>query len=181
MLYKWQIIALKLNYGIYNYKEDENFNIENELDEPQTEIKPITYLKNMDIDNNFKVDSVNKIVKSEINTRRKSNDIYSKIKKENNKINKKKNNKTKTSLKSKNINLDEFIISNEKDNNQKSLIEEKRKAINEITNNNNNRTFEENLKHIQKNYSIEGQEEKYDNLENLIIPSTTTKKKHRKR
>ena len=178
MLYKWQIIALKLNYGIYNYKEDENFNIENELDEPQTEIKPITYLKNMDMDNNFKVDSVNKIVKSEINTRRKSNDIYSKIKKENNKINKKKNNKTKTSLKSKNINLDEFIISNEKDNNQKSLIEEKRKAINEITNNNNNnnRTFEENLKHIQKNYSIEGQEEKFDNLENLIIPSTTTKK-----
>jgi hypothetical protein len=76
MLYKWQIITLKLNYGIYNYKEDEHFNIENELDEPQTEIKPITYLKNMDMDNNFKVDSVNKIAKSEINTRRKSNDIY---------------------------------------------------------------------------------------------------------
>ena len=174
MLYKWQIIALKLNYGIYNYKEDENFNLDNELDEPQMEIKPITYLKNMNMDNNFNVDSMNKISKSDVNSFRKSNDNYSKIKKENNK----KNNKTKTSLKNKNINLDEFVISNEEDNNQKNLIEEKRKAINEIENknNNNNKTFEENLKHIQKNYSIEGQEEKYDNLENLIIPSTTTKK-----
>ena len=159
MLYKWQIIALKLNYGIYNYKEDENFNLDNELDEPQMEIKPITYLKNMNMDNNFNVDSMNKISKSDVNSFRKSNDNYSKIKKENNK----KNNKTKTSLKNKNINLDEFVISNEEDNNQKNLIE-------------NNKTFEENLKHIQKNYSIEGQEEKYDNLENLIIPSTTTKK-----
>ena len=182
MLYKWQIIALKLNYGIYNYKEDEKFNLENELDEPQMEIKPITYLKNVDMDNNFNIDPLNKISKSDINSKRKSNDNYTKIKKENNRKNYKKNNKTKTSLKNKNINLDKFIISKEEDINinlnQKSLIEEKRKAINEIENfnNNNNRTFEENLKHIQKNYSIEGQEEKFDNLENLIIPSTTNKK-----
>jgi len=180
MLYKWQIITLKLNYGIYNYKEEENFNLENELDEPQMEIKPITYLKNVDKDNNFNVDPLNKIAKSDINSTRKSNDNYTKLKKENNKKNYKKNNKTKTSLKNKNINLDEFIISNEEDNNinpnQKSLINEKRKAINEIENYNNNRTFEENIKHIQKNYSIEGQEEKFDNLENLIIPSTTAKK-----
>ena len=182
MLYKWQIITLKLNYGIYNFKEDENFNLENELDEPQREIKPLTYLKNVNMDNNFNVDSLNKIVKSDVNSTRKSNDNYTKLKKENNNKNYKKNNKTKTSLKNKNINLDEFIISNEEDNNinlnQKSLINEKRKAINEneIENYNNNRTFEENIKHIQRNYSIEGQEEKFDNLENLIIPSTTTKK-----
>ena len=80
MLYKWQIIALKLNYGIYNYKEDENFNLDNELDEPQMEIKPITYLKNMDMDNNFKDDSLNKIAKTDVNSIRKSNDNYSKIK-----------------------------------------------------------------------------------------------------
>ena len=175
ILHKWQIITLKLKYGIYNYEEDDNFNLENELDEPQLEIKPTTYLKNMDMDNNFNVDSLRKIQKSDINSIRQSNDNYSKIKKENNN---KKNNKIKNSLKNKNINLDEFIISNPEDNNQKNIIEEKRKDINinESENNNNNRTFEENLKNIKKNYSIEEQEEKYDNLENLIIPSTTTKK-----
>lgn len=99
MLYKWQIIALKLNYGIFNYKEDEKFNLENELDEPQMEIKPITYLKNVDMDNNFNIDPLNKISKSDINSKRKSNDNYTKIKKENNRKNYKKNNKTKTSLK----------------------------------------------------------------------------------
>ena len=179
MLYKWQIIALKLKYGIFNNIEEDNFNLENELDEPQMEFNPITYLKNLDMDNNYDVDSLMKIPKSDINSIRKSND-YSKIKKENNKKNNKKNNKAKTSLKNKNINLDEFIIPNEEENNQKSLIEERRKAFNELENNNNNnynnRTFEENLKHIQNNYSIEGQEEKFDNIENLIIPSTTAKK-----
>ena len=53
MFHKWQIITLKLNFGIYDYKY--NFNLdeyENELDEPQMQKKPKLYFNV--IKNNFK-------------------------------------------------------------------------------------------------------------------------------
>ena len=46
MLHKWHINTLKLNYGIYDYKNN-IFNLENELDEPQLEKKPNLYYKNI--------------------------------------------------------------------------------------------------------------------------------------
>ena len=46
ILHKWQINTLKLNYGIFDYKNN-IFNLENELDEPQLEYKPNLYYNNL--------------------------------------------------------------------------------------------------------------------------------------
>ena len=69
MLHKWQIITLKLNYGIFDYididsnkttniKSNKNknkvFNLENELDEPELESKLKLLFKKISISKNSK-------------------------------------------------------------------------------------------------------------------------------
>ena len=79
MLHKWQIITLKINYGIFDYiKIDINkttyankirnknkvFNLENELDEPQLESKPKLLFKNISNSNNSKIKAQNPKIQS---------------------------------------------------------------------------------------------------------------------
>ena len=104
MLHKWQIITLKLNYGIFDYinidtnkaanakmNKSNAFNLENELDEPQLERKPKLLFKNIKNSKNKSSESKNSKNKSKINSIKikNENDIrkqYNNYKKDRNNI-----------------------------------------------------------------------------------------------
>jgi len=198
MLHKWQIITLKLNYGIFDYiKIDSNkttntyinksnvFNFENELEEPQLERKPKLLFKN--ISKNTK----NKSLESK-NTKDKSNIKAMKIKKEND-IRSQYNNNKKDKNNLTNIEkVNNYSASNIKHNKKKNskkkrgfipISSEKNKRLNKTKENNDeqhnetfkNKTFEgsayskkENFKNY---YSNEGSSHtQYKKKKNLIIP-----------
>ena len=197
MLYKWQIITLKLNYGIYDYNNIINTNgYDNELlEEPQLEKKPNLYLNN--IKNNVKD---RKIKSSGKNSSKSKSKNKSDKKSEKNQVDKKnianpmninkksssnsKNNKCKLDLKNKNKTLENFMLEL---NNQKEILNKTQNNCNfnskeedtiEINENNNNKTFEEkcNNKIFPIGSNIEPQLQHDNSLDNLIINNNNKEK-----
>ena len=196
-MHKWQIITLKLNYGIYDFNSIINTNgYDNELlEEPQLEKKPYLYLNN--IKNNVKNSTIKSI--DEISSKSKSkNKKYKKSEK--NQVDKKnianpmninkesssnsKNNKCKLNLKNKNKNLENFMLEL---NNQKEKLNKtqnnfnfnsKGEDTNEINENNNNKTFEEkyNNKIFPISSIIEPKLKQDNSLDNLIINNNKKEK-----
>ena len=196
ILYKWQIITLKLNYGIFDYINlDKNktpntninkkkvFNLENELDEPQLESKPKLLFKNI---------SKNKSSESK-NSKKKSNIKAIKIKKENNMKQSKKYYNNITNIKK----INYYSASNNKENKKRSsknkrdsipISNKKNKRLDKAKDNNDlqlynetlkNRTFEGSIKskkeilrnNNKKYYSNEGSNHTQNKkIKNLIIP-----------
>ena len=175
MLHKWQIITLKLNYGIFDYinldinktpdtKSNNNknkiFNLENELDEPQLESKPKLLFKNIS------KNSKNKSSDSK-NSKKKSNMKAKKIKKENDKRSQNKNNKNNIANIKK---ITTYSTSNDKENRKRSkktkrgfipISSQKKKRLNKTKDNNDdkqcnetfkNRTFEGSIKNKKENF-----------------------------
>ena len=187
ILHKWQINTLKLNYGIFDYKNN-IFNLENELDEPQLEYKPNLYYNNLYKNYNkkkkknnlknyqilkYKSKNKSKTTKSEIKNKDRNNkkkiynikkisQISSSIDIKNKRILKIKNKKNKniSNTKSKKLNKTEIASKeNEEDNDNDFFF--------------NNRTFEQKCKNknFQKSYSKEKEQDNDNNkkkkLENL--------------
>ena len=198
MLYKWQIIALKLNYQIYDYDCDINNDIfslneyENELDEPQLENKPNLYLNNFN--NNYKINQKSKI-SGKKSSKNKSNNKSAKKNSENKKIEKNndnllnakkiknftsvnnKKNKPSLNLKNKNKILDDFFVEPSQDNinklNKTQNIYNEKEEENEVNKinkiNNNNKTFEEKLHNKTFELSNKIGPENNNSLDNLIL------------
>ena len=202
MLHKWQIITLKLNYGIFDYinidtnktpntklNKTKIFNLENEFDEPQQESKPKLLFKNIS------KNSKNKSTES-INSKKKSNINDMKIKKENDRSHYKNNitNITKITC---------YSTSNDKENRKRStktkrnlipISNQKKKRLNKTKDNNDdekynetfkNRTFEGSANNkkgnfrnsSKKSYSNEGNNRGLNKkIKNLLIPINNREK-----
>ena len=200
MLHKWQIITLKLNYGIYDYNNKINTNgYDNELlEEPQLEKRPNLYLNN--IKNNVKNCKIKSSGKNSAESKSKNKTDKKSQKSQLDKknianpmnINKKsssnsKNNKYKLDLKNKNKSLENFMLEL---NNQKEKLnktqnncnfnskEEDETEINE-NENNNNKTFEEKFNNqiFPINSNIDPQLQHDNSLDNLIINNNNKKEK----
>ena len=198
MLHKWQIITLKLNYGIFDYinidtnkatnrniNKKKVYNLQNELDEPLLESKPKLLFKNSS--NSKKKNSASK------NSKNKSNIKSMKVKKENDIRCQNKNNKNNiTNIKK----VNSFPASNYKENRKRSnknkrdfipISSQKKKKLNKTKDNNDgeqhnetfkNRTFEGSVKSKKENirnsnkkyYSNEGSSHAHKRKKkNLII------------
>ena len=187
ILHKWQINTLKLNYGIFDYKNN-IFNLENELDEPQLEYKPNLYYNNLYKNYNkkkkknnlknyqilkYKSKNKSKTTKSEIKNKDRNNkkkiynikkitQISSSIDIKNKRILKIKNKKNKniSNTKSKKLNKTEITSKENEEDNENDFFF-------------NNRTFEQKCKNknFQKSYSKEKEQDNDNNkkkkLENL--------------
>ena len=194
MLHKWQIITLKLNYGIYDNNNLLNINgFDNELEEPQLENKPNLYLNNIKNNNiNNKSKSSGKISsKIKSNKKPEKNQIHNIIDNPK-KINKKsssnsKNNRCTTlNLKNKNKKLDNFVlelnIKNEELNKMQNNynLNSKEEETTKI-NDNNNKTVEEkfNNKILPNTSNIEPQLQLENSLDNLIIDNYKNSRKEK--
>ena len=179
MLHKWQIITLKLNYGINDYDVNNNiFNLnvnENELDEPQLENQPNLYLNNFN--NNYKINQKSKISgknnsKGKPNNKcKKSENI--KCEKNNNNLVNNKNHKSILNLKNRNRYLDDFFDEPNQDSinklNKTQNIYKEKEEENKI-NKQNNKTFDE--KFDDKAFEINDnndEKENHNSLDNLIL------------
>ena len=176
MLHKWQIITLKLNYGIFDYididldtnkttniKSNKNknkvYNLENELDEPELESKPKLLFKKISISKNSK----NKNSESK-NSKNESNIKAMKIKKEND-IRSQRNKNNITNIKKINF----YSTLNDKENRKRAtkikrdfipISNQKKKKLNKAKDNNDDeqhnetfksRTFEGSAKNKKEN------------------------------
>ena len=205
MLHKWQIITLKLNYGIFDYididinkttniKSNKNkvFNSENELDEPELQSKPKILFKNISNSKNSK----NKSSASK-NSKNDSNIKAMKIKKKND-IRSQHNKNKITNIKK----INYFSTSNDKENRKRTtktkrdfipISNQKKKKFNKTKDNNDDekhnetfksRTFEgsaknkkDNLRKNKKFYSNEGSNHAHNKkIKNLIIPINNREK-----
>ena len=194
MFHKWQIITLKLNYGIYDYKNNFNLNeYENELDEPQLQKKPNLYFNKIKNNFNNKMNkrklSASKSFKNKLNINDdKKNIKLDKYEQPKNEVNlnnikridinslstnqKKNKNKTKLKKSYKNGNLDikDVIIKSLDVNNKFNKAQNKYKEEKE---NIKNKTF---LDNFQNNNYFTPQEKETDNsLDNLIMESQKQK------
>ena len=197
MLHKWQIITLKLNYGIFDYiKIDINkttyankirnknkvFNFENELDEPQLESKPKLLFKNISNSNNSK----NKSSESK-NSKHNSNIKSTKIKKENDIRNQYKKNKNNiTNIKK----INYYSTSNDKENRKRNsktkrdsipISSQKKKILNKTKDNNDDEQHNETFKNRTFEGSMNNKKEKLRNSNKKYYSNEGSNHAHNKK
>ena len=176
MLHKWQIITLKLNYGIYDYNNNNNNDIfnfneyDNELDEPQLENKPNLYLNNKNNNyknNNYKNNNINNIINYKSKSSKSSAKKNSKRKTKKSLNNKIENNKNKNKKNKENIDIKKisntFSSNNPKNKRSVLNLKNKNKTLDNFTNFNESYKKNSKLNKTQNNYKPEDEDEEETN------------------